>query len=148
LRLLVDAIPLFTGKVVSVDRRTEGGWARGHAIVAGLADDHNRSVRIDFQNEHLLARHYVKGELDCVLATTPDLIVVLDSETGTPITTEGMHYGQRVTVIGIPSPAIWRTDRGLELAGPRHFGFKIDYVPLEERVAASARVLEADSDSD
>jgi uncharacterized protein len=139
LRQVVDALPLFAGKVVSVDRRTEGGWTRGHAIVAGLAGDHERSLRIDFQNEHLLARHYVHGELDRILATTPDLIVVLDSETGTPITTEGLHYGQRVTVLGIPSPSIWRTSRGLELAGPRHFGFKLDYVPLEERVAAFAR---------
>jgi len=138
LRQVVDALPLFTGKVASVDRRTEGGWTRGYAIVAGLASDHERSLRIDFQNEHLLARHYIRGVLDRILATTPDLIVVLDSETGTPITTEGLHYGQRVTVLGLPSPSIWRTPRGLELAGPKHFGFKLDYVPLEERVAAFA----------
>ncbi len=133
---IVQVVPIFVGKVTEVDRRTEGGFARGHGIVVGLGARSDEAIRIDFQNEHLIARCLEHGEPGQILATTPDLIVVLDSETGAPITTEALHYGQRVTVAGIPCHPIWRTPRGLELAGPRYFGFKLDYVPVEERVNA------------
>ncbi len=59
----------------------------------------------------------------------------MDTETGMPVTTEGLRYGQRVTLIGIACHLIWRTPRGLELAGPRYFRWQIDYVPIEERMA-------------
>jgi DUF917 family protein len=135
LRRVCPALPLFRGKVISVDRRVEGGWVRGHALLVGLADEADRKARIDFQNEHLLLRAGVGEATRRVLGSTPDLLAVLDSETGLPITTEGLHYGQRVTIIGIPCDPIWRTERGLELAGPRYFGWEIEYLPIEERAA-------------
>lgn len=135
----INAFPLFTGKVISVERRTAGGFARGHAILSGFGAESETQVRIDFQNEHLLARAGQGGTFDHVLASTPDLITVLDSETGTPITTEGLRYGQRATIIGMPCDPIWRTPRGLELAGPGYFGWDIEYVPIEERMAQRTR---------
>ena len=36
-----------------------------------------------------------------------------------------------MTVIAFPCDPIWRTERGLELAGPRAFGYDLDYVPIE-----------------
>ncbi len=32
----------------------------------------------------------------------------------------------------------FRTPKGLELLGPRHFGFDLDYIPIEERMARLA----------
>ena len=81
-----------------------------------------------FQNEFLLARQGKK-----VLATTPDLIVVLDLESGEPVTGELLRYGLRVAVLGIPCVSQWRTDAGLKLVGPRYFGYDEDYVPVELR---------------
>jgi DUF917 family protein len=49
-----------------------------------------------------------------------------------------LRYGQRVTVIGIPCQPIWRTPRGLTLAGPRYFRWDIDYIPIEQRMAGRA----------
>ena len=63
---------------------------------------------------------------------TPDLITVLDAETGIPITTEGIRYGARCVVLGIPCDNKWRTKRGIELVGPRYFGYDTDYIPVEE----------------
>ena len=68
-----------------------------------------RSLRIAFQNEFLVAQTD-----DEVLATTPDLITVLDAETGEPITTEGLRYGFRVSVLSMPGDPRWRTAGGLE----------------------------------
>ena len=63
----------------------------------------------------------------------PDLIAVLDSETGEPITTEALRYGMRVAVIAIPCAPQWREPAALELVHPRTFGYDVDYVPVEER---------------
>ena len=57
-------------------------------------------------------------------------------ETALPITTEGMKYGARGVVIGIPVHKHWRSERGLKIAGPRYFGYDFDYIPVEERVAS------------
>lgn len=138
LRGVCDVYKLFEGKVTSVERQISGGWVRGHAVMTGLGDASDRQARVDFQNEHLIARAGSGGQFDQVLATTPDLLAVLDTETGTPITTEGLHYGQRATLVGMPCQAIWRTERGLELAGPRYFGWDIEYVPIETRALGDA----------
>ena len=123
---VTNGVRLWSGKVVDVARKTEGGFARGEVRVAEL--DGNRVLTIGFQNEFLVA---VTG--DEVLATTPDLISMLDLETGEPITTEGLRYGHRVAVIGMPGDERWRSPAGLEVVGPAYFGYDIPFVPLEER---------------
>lgn len=111
---------LFTGKVLDVERRTQGGFARGTATLQGSGE-----LRLSFQNEHLLA------ELDGVpVATTPDLICVLDQQTGDPVTTEALRYGHRVAVLAAPCDPRWLTPEGLALAGPRYFGYDLDPVTL------------------
>ena len=125
---LLDGVRLLTGKVTDVQRRTTGGFARGHAVLEGTGDDTGRTLELSFQNEHLLARRD-----GTVVATTPDLICVLDTDTGDPVTTEGLRYGLRVTVIGAPCDPRWLTPGGLELAGPRYFGYDCDHVPLPTR---------------
>ncbi|MEV4318892.1 DUF917 domain-containing protein [Actinocrispum sp. NPDC049592] len=116
---------LITGKVADVDRRTSGGFVRGEARIEGTGEDRGSVLRLSFQNEHLLAER--DGEL---LTSTPDLICVLDNETGEPVTTEGMRYGNRVAVLGVPCDRRWRTPEGLRLTGPRAFGYDHDYVSI------------------
>ncbi len=116
---------LITGKVADVDRRTSGGFVRGEARIEGTGADRGSVLRLSFQNEHLLAER--DGEL---LTSTPDLICVLDNETGEPVTTEGMRYGNRVAVLGVPCDRRWRTPEGLRLTGPRAFGYDHDYVSI------------------
>jgi DUF917 family protein len=114
----------FRGKVADVQRRTERGFARGEAHIQGTGDDEGRALVIHFQNETLMAIR--DGE---TVASVPDLIVVLDAETGQPITTEGLRYGFRVVLLAIPCDPKWRTPAGLELVGPRYFGYDVDYAP-------------------
>ena len=71
-----------------------------------------------------------------VTASVPDLISVLDSETAEAIATERVRYGQRVTVIAMRCDPVWRTEKGLQAAGPRAFGYDFDYVPVEELASA------------
>lgn len=131
-------IRLFAGKITDVDRRTEAGFARGQVVIDGTGPDMGSMLQVQFQNENLVCM--LDGE---VVATVPDLIVVMEAQTGEPITTEELRYGYRVVVIGAPCNNRWRTTKGLELVGPGYFGYEIDYVPVEElarRRAGSARV--------
>jgi|tagenome__1003787_1003787.scaffolds.fasta_scaffold20849425_2 DUF917 family protein len=118
---------LLSGKVVDVERRTVEGFARGEARIEG-----DGVLGLSFQNEHLLAR--LDGE---VAACTPDLIIVLDAETGEPVTTEGLRYGQRVAALAAPCDPRWRTPAGLALVGPDAFGYDCAYVPVEEVMACA-----------
>ncbi|MBE3596240.1 MAG: DUF917 domain-containing protein [Hydrogenibacillus sp.] len=120
------AVRLFEGKVVDVVRRTEAGFAVGQAVLSGIGTDVGRVMEVRFQNENLAA--ILDGK---VVASVPDLITLVDSETGFAITTERIRYGQRAVVIGIPTPEIMRTKEALDVWGPRAFGLQMDFVPLE-----------------
>ncbi len=129
----VGGFRLVTGKVSDVERHTTKGFVRGSVAVEGLGDDTGRLIRLELQNENLVALE--QGQ---VLASVPDLITVVDTETADAITTERVRYGQRVTVISMPCDPIWRTGAGLTAAGPRAFGYDFDYVPVEELAGALA----------
>jgi uncharacterized protein len=129
----MGAFDLVTGKVLDIERHTTSGFVRGSMVIEGLGDDAGRLIRVELQNENLVAL-----ERGRVLASVPDLITVLDSETADAIATESMRYGQRVTVIAFPCDPVWRTERGLAVAGPHAFGYDFGYMPVEELAHASA----------
>lgn len=124
---ITNGFELFQGKVTDIDRKTKTGFTRGMATIEGLAEYKGESLELRFQNEHLIAK--TKDRMLCV---TPDLIAVLDAETGMPITTEGLRYGARCVVIGIPCDPKWRTKKGIETCGPTYFGYNVDYIPVEK----------------
>ena len=131
---VTNGFRLYRGKITDVERRTDGKFVRGHAKLDGLDADKGTSMTIKFQNENLIA---TRDEV--VMATTPDLIMCLDQESGTPVTTESLKYGARVVVIAMPCNKHWRSEKGLEIVGPRAFGYDVDYVAIEDLVAKNDR---------
>lgn len=126
---VTDGFLLFNGKIMDVERKTDGAFVHGKAVIEGLGDNKDEYATVYFQNENIVAR---KG--DIILATAPDLIVLLDKETARPVTTERIKYGARVVMIGIPCDPQWRSEKGIETVGPRYFGYEIDYIPIEARM--------------
>jgi hypothetical protein len=120
---------LFRGKVVDVERETRRGFALGRVEIARLGrEGEGGRLRISFQNENLVA-----WEGEAVVATVPDLILVLDPETGRAITTERLHYGQRVVVLAVGAPEIMRTAEALRVWGPEAFGYRgMPYRPWDD----------------
>jgi uncharacterized protein len=116
---------LFEGKVLDVERRMTGGYLRGHARFEGLGPDRDSSFAVDFQNEFL-----VGWRDEVAVVTVPDLICVLDSVAGGAVGTEALRYGQRITVIALPAPAVFLTPRGLDHAGPKAFGYDLPFRSL------------------
>jgi len=113
---------VFTGKVVDVDRRTTEGFLRGGAALDGIEDDAGSRLTVEFQNEWLIARR--DGE---AVVMVPDIICLMDSESGEAVGTETLRYGQRISVVALPAPPILSSTRGLEIVGPRAFGYELDY---------------------
>ncbi len=113
---------LFSGKIVDVDRRATAGFLRGHAQLEGLGQDAGHRFEVDFQNEYLI------GKLDnCPAVMVPDIICLMDSESGEAVGTETLRYGQRIRVIALPAPEILSSPKGLAIVGPRAFGYDLDY---------------------
>ena len=123
----VSAFRLLEGKITDVERRVRGGFVRGSALIEGMGPDADRLVRLEIQNENLAA-----FEDGVALASVPDLISVLDAQTGEAIATEMLRYGQRVVVLAFPCHPLWRSPAGLDTVGPRAFGYDFDYIPVEE----------------
>ncbi len=128
---VTGGLEIFRGKIVEVERRTTRGFARGRVTLTGLGPYRGASMAIDFQNENLIA--WRNGQ---PVVTVPDLICVLDMESGEPITTELLRYGYRVTVLGIPCDPKMATPQALACVGPGCFGYDVVYRPLQERLGA------------
>lgn len=113
---------IFTGKVTDIERRATEGFLRGRAQLDGMEGDSGTSFTLDFQNE------FSVGSQDGnPVVMTPDLICVVDSISGDGAATETLRYGQRVTVLALPAPEVFLTPAGIDLVGPRAFGFDLDF---------------------
>eukprot|EP00164_Ancoracysta_twista_P002639 GFYU01003512.1.p1 GENE.GFYU01003512.1~~GFYU01003512.1.p1 ORF type:complete len:988 (+),score=307.90 GFYU01003512.1:88-3051(+) len=122
---------LFVGKISDLARNTEGGFTRGTITLDGLQEYNGKSATIDFQNENLITR--VGGD---VVASVPDLICIVDSDTGAPVTTENLRYGLRVTAFALQCSPVLTSDTALKVVGPKAFGYAdVVYRPISEYVA-------------
>jgi DUF917 family protein len=121
---MLGARIIFNGRVKDIDRRTVGGFARGSARFDGLEEWRGHTFKLDFQNEFLMAER--DGEIIC---TTPDLITLLEAESGNPVTADALRYGLRLVALAFPCNPQWQTQEGIALVGPRYFGYNTDYMP-------------------
>lgn len=136
---------LFRGKIVGVERRLHKGHSHGEVLIQEIPNDMSDhagggsaaavapggTLRIPFMNENLIAEHQAEDGSVKVIATVPDLIAVLDAQTGTALGVPEYKYGVVVTVLGITCSPIWQTEAGLKAGGPGAFGFdEIAYEPL------------------
>ena len=117
---------IFTGKIIDKATRIIGGYDVGEAIIKSF-NGGNDVLTVSIKNEYLLAKLNEK-----IVASVPDLITIVDYETGVPINAERLRYGQRVSVFATGCPKFYRSDAALKVVAPRCFGFDIDYVPLED----------------
>ena len=110
----------FTGSVQAFTREERDGFMWGDIILRGAEEFSGQEFKIWFKNENLVA--WKNGQVDI---TCPDAIVILDAEEGTGLYNWGDHFqkGRRVMVVGIPAAPMWKTPKGEEIFGPRHFGF-------------------------
>ncbi|MDN2567036.1 DUF917 domain-containing protein [Aquibium sp. A9E412] len=115
-----------TGKIVDLKRHLRGGFVTGEALIEGFDAHQGSRGSVLIQNENLVFKR--DGTVEVVV---PDLIIILDIDSGNAITTEMLRYGQRVAVLAVPCHPLLATPEALEVVGPKGFGFHdIVYRPM------------------
>jgi len=125
---LLNGWVVFEGIVERYVWRDEKGFLKGEVYIRGRGKYAGRLVKSYIMNEHIMV--WIDNE---PLVMPPDLFTLI-APSGTPITNTVLKENMEVVAIAAPAPQVWRTPRGLELFGPRHFGFDYNYVPVEELV--------------
>jgi len=117
---------LFRGRVKDFQWEDKDGFTLGNTYIEGEGDYFGSEYKIWFKNENIIAWRDQKIDV-----TVPDLICMICDDKKEPLTNPNYEIGMRVSVIGLPAPKVWRTNEGLKVFGPRHFGYDIEYVPIE-----------------
>jgi DUF917 family protein len=117
---------LFRGEVSSFTWRDERGFLFGEVLVDGEGELKGKKLKSWIMNEHIMCWIDEKPAV-----MPPDLYAFLEQETASAITNNRLAEGMKVVVVGASIDEVWRTPKGLELFGPRRFGFDYDYVPIE-----------------
>lgn len=117
---------IFKGKIVKHDLKEEKGFLSGNIFIDGLNSQRDTNLRIWVKNENIIA--WLDGS---PVVLPPDLIILL-GENGHGVVNSDIVQGMQVDVVAAPAQEILRTPRGLEVIGPRHFGFDVEYVPIEK----------------
>jgi hypothetical protein len=109
---------VFAGKIIDVRREISGGFVRGEIGIEGSEQFRASRGDIHVQNEYLVFRR--DGVVEVIV---PDLIVVLNADDGTALSTDMLRYGQRIAVLALPAHELLRTPQALAVVGPQAFGF-------------------------
>jgi len=126
-----DCVHLFHGKVSSWTRKEEGGFMWGDISLQGLGDFREHRLDVWYKNEYLVTWMDRKP-----YATCPDSICIIDASSGEGLSAWvpdlNTQIGREVEILGFKADKLWRTDKGIKLFGPRHFGYDIDFAPVEK----------------
>ncbi|GLW90367.1 DUF917 domain-containing protein [Actinokineospora globicatena] len=114
---------LASGRVIEVEWRHGSSFGAG-SLTLRTADD-QRVLRVEMQSEFL-----VVIDDGIPVATTPDIICLLDQRSLRPIQAERASVGSEVHVLTLGAPARWLEEDALPLVDPRAFGYSLDYVGL------------------
>jgi len=117
---------LMSAKIVDLQRHLRGGFSVGEIALEGIDGHAGTQARVVFQNEFLTFERAGRVEV-----SVPDLIALLDVDSGPAITTDSLRYGQRVAILALPCHPLLRTPEALAVVGPRCFGLEhVEFKPL------------------
>ena len=117
-------VVVFRGSVHDCDWETRDGFTYGNISILGDSGFEGDTYKIWLKNENMVGR--LNGE---VHTTIPDLICLIDTESGEPVTNPNYFTGQQVAVVVLPAPKPFTTQKGLEAFGPGYVGLDEPYRP-------------------
>jgi DUF917 family protein len=119
---------LFEGVVSGKDWEDRGGYMYGTTHIQGTGDYSGQELDVWFKNENHIT--WLNGE---PWVCSPDIVTLAYKESGEGTTNTLIKAGDHVVAVGVKGLEAFRTEFGLnEAAGPRYYGFDIDYVPIEK----------------
>ncbi|PHH49839.1 hypothetical protein CFIMG_007607RA00001 [Ceratocystis fimbriata CBS 114723] len=131
-----NAGKVFEGKIVGVGQYLSKGHTYGRLTIERLAEGEGNEcqgkygdlvrVEIPFINENLVLEGITRSGERKIIASVPDLIMILDSVTAEAVGVPEYRYGLRVIVMVANAHTLWTTQRGLEIGGPAAFGYSAE----------------------
>lgn len=126
---IVHGYKLFHGVVERDETWGDRGFTWSNVTLQGIREDEGHSYKIFVKNENIVA--WRDGVPD---AMSPDFIQDLepsgDAHNGPGL--GAYRVGAEIIMVGWANDPRFRSERGIEAFGPRHFGFNFDYVPVEQ----------------
>jgi DUF917 family protein len=122
----LDGWVLFEGTIVRWEWESRDGYMFGTNDIKGEGRFAGHSMKIWLQNEN-----HVAWLDDAPYVTSPDMIMVINAETGEPCVNTDLADGLRVGVLGAQAAMAYRTPAGLAAMGPTHYGYDIPYRAIE-----------------
>jgi uncharacterized protein len=122
-------VRVFHGVVRKAETKGDRGHTYTDAELEGTKEYAGHTYRVWVKNENIVS--WLDGKPDVM---SPDYLYNLDAKTGDAVTSRelgGYPMGVEVAMVARPAHAGWRTPKGIEIIGPRHYDFDFDYVPLE-----------------
>jgi uncharacterized protein len=126
---------MFRGVVNKAEQKGERGFTWWDVEIAGRGPYAGHTYRVWVKNENMMS--WLDGKPDVM---SPDLIYNLDPKTGQAVVGSGLGgYPMNADVVIVARPvldAAFRSPKGIDMIGPRHFGFDFDYRTLEDGLKA------------
>lgn len=127
---------VFTGTVTSLQEIEAEGFYRTVVSLAGREGSPADAAEFSIQNETMILR--LGGQIAAIF---PDLVCMLDPETGRGLLSTELAEGVPVSLVAVPCHERLRaaaaTEIGKESLSPATFGFpEVTYQPVEELLAA------------
>lgn len=117
------------GTVTKKEWEDRVGYYWGTHTITGEDEFEGEELKIWFKNEN-----HICWKNDEVFVTSPDSVNVVNAKTGEPITNSDIKEGDVVAVIALKAVDVFKSDKGIDILGPKAFGFDYEYSPIEERL--------------
>jgi hypothetical protein len=117
------------GTVVKKEWEDKLGYYWGTHTIKGEGEFEGEELKIWFKNEN-----HVCWKNDEVFITSPDSVNVVEAKTGEPITNSDLKEGDEVAVVALKAVEMFKSDKGVDILGPKAFGFDYEYSPIENRL--------------
>jgi len=125
-RTAVDGWRLFEGEVVETNAEDIDGYTFGKTRLKGSGQYEGQQLEVWFKNEIHVS--WLNGK---PWVCSPDIVSLIYQHNGMGPVNSDVKCGDRMVAIGCKGLEGFRSEKGLGLAGPRHYGFDVDYVPIE-----------------
>ena len=116
----VEGVLLFQGKITDIATTLTGGFT---------------TKQVTLKNKEAIAKVFIKNESlvfwinEKTILTCPDLIILLNAK-GKPLYNNDLSKGMNITIVGVKSAPLWRSNKGVQLFNPKLFGFPFKPVLL------------------
>ena len=124
---------ILSGKISNIDDQDRIGYYWGTHTITGVDEDHGKTGKVWFKNEN-----HICWVDDKPIVTSPDIIVIVDAKTGEPVPNPLATVGLNVCVLAFPSRAEFKSQKAIDILGPKYFGFNIEYCPIDVTMGAAS----------